>query len=150
MDKTPIQMAFQDYASHHRTPGNQFCHTFGIPAVLLSTLGLLGPLTIAGGLTGNEFIRLDAGTLTWSLGMIWYLAMDWKLALPFGLVSFGLYLVGRAIPLPALAAIFVVAWIVQFIGHGVYEKKSPAFFKSLSHFLVGPFWIFAKMVGYSS
>jgi uncharacterized membrane protein YGL010W len=47
---------------------------------------------------------------------------------------------------PALA-LFVFGWILQFIGHYIYEKRSPAFFQNLTHLLVGPLWILAKATG---
>jgi uncharacterized membrane protein YGL010W len=36
-------------------------------------------------------------------------------------------------------AIFVVAWIGQFIGHKI-EGKKPSFFKDLLFLLIGPIW----------
>ena len=48
---------------------------------------------------------------------------------------------------PIPLGLFVVGWIFQFIGHYVYEKRSPAFFRNLAHLLVGPLWIVAKAVG---
>ena len=45
---------FADYASYHRTPGNQACHYAGIPLIVLSLFTFLsavplldiGPLTL--------------------------------------------------------------------------------------------------------
>jgi uncharacterized membrane protein YGL010W len=37
-------------------------------------------------------------------------------------------------------ALFVVAWIGQFIGHH-YEGKRPSFFKDLQYLLIGPLWL---------
>lgn len=143
-----VQPYFKDYASFHKTPGNQMTHMFGIPMIVIAVLGLFGHLTFGDGFTGSELFRLDAGILVWLLGTIWYLFMEWKLALPFSLVTLGFYFLGRAIPVPALWGLFIVGWIIQYVGHIVYEHKSPAFYKSAEHLLVGPFWIFAKMVGY--
>ena len=143
-----IQARFQDYSSYHQTAGNQATHMVGIPMIVLSILGLMGHLDIVQGIAGSEYLRLDGGTLTWALAMVWYLFMDWKLGLPFGLVSLGLYFVGRAIPVPVLWGVFILGWIIQFFGHIRFEKKSPAFYKNAEHLLVGPFWIFAKMTGY--
>ncbi len=140
---------FKDYASYHKTPGNKFCHYFGIPLVMVTLLGLLsGWVAPANGLTGSEYFRLDGGMILWILGMAWYLVLDWKIAIPFGFVSLGLYFIGRAIPLSVLWGLFVLAWVLQFIGHYVFEKKSPAFFKNLQHLLVGPLWIFVRLIGY--
>ena len=37
-------------------------------------------------------------------------------------------------------AVFVVAWIGQFIGHKI-EGKKPSFFEDLKFLLVGPAWL---------
>ncbi len=42
------------------------------------------------------------------------------------------------------AALFVLAWIGQFIGHAV-EGKRPSFFKDLQFLLVGPLWLLADL-----
>ncbi len=42
--------------------------------------------------------------------------------------------------LPAAIAIFVAAWIGQFIGHEI-EGKKPSFFEDLKFLLVGPAWL---------
>jgi uncharacterized membrane protein YGL010W len=47
-------------------------------------------------------------------------------------------------PLPA--ALFVLGWIFQFVGH-VFERKPPEFFKDWRFLLVGARWWFAKMAG---
>lgn len=53
----------------------------------------------------------------------------------------------RALPLWASIGLFVAGWVVQFIGHHVYERKSPAFYRNLTHLLVGPLWILTKATG---
>lgn len=138
---------FDDYSSHHQTLGNKVTHYIGIPMIMMTLLGLLSQWVIGDGLTGSELIRLDGGTLLWVFAVLWYLSLDWRLALPFGMVAMGFYLGGRHLPLEWQVAGFVVGWIVQFIGHGVYEKKRPAFLDNLRHLLIGPLWVFARLVG---
>lgn len=52
-------------------------------------------------------------------------------------------------PAPA-AALFVVGWILQFVGHA-FEGKPPSFFSDPRFLLVGPAWyarrLFAKLAG---
>ena len=36
---------------------------------------------------------------------------------------------------------FVLGWAFQGVGHGVFEKNSPAFLKNLVHLLVGPAYL---------
>ena len=38
------------------------------------------------------------------------------------------------------AAVFIVAWIGQFIGHAI-EGRKPSFFEDVKFLLVGPAWL---------
>jgi uncharacterized membrane protein YGL010W len=40
---------------------------------------------------------------------------------------------------------FLGGWILQGVGHYVYEKNSPAFFRNFLHLAVGQLWIVAKV-----
>ncbi len=42
--------------------------------------------------------------------------------------------------------LFVLGWILQFIGHA-FEGKAPAFFKNPVYLLVGPVWVVKKIFG---
>jgi uncharacterized membrane protein YGL010W len=54
---------------------------------------------------------------------------------------------GRFIPPWPAFAVFVVGWVLQGVGHYVYEKNSPAFFRNFAHLAVGQLWILAKATG---
>lgn len=43
-------------------------------------------------------------------------------------------------------ALFVLGWVIQFIGHA-FEGKPPEFFKDWRFLLVGLRWWFAKLAG---
>ena len=51
---------------------------------------------------------------------------------------------GMAFLLNLAIAVFVVAWIGQFIGHKV-EGKRPSFLTDLVYLLVGPMWTLRKL-----
>jgi uncharacterized membrane protein YGL010W len=140
---------FADYSSYHRTGGNQVCHMIGIPLIVVTVFGLLSHLVPGGGLTGLEWFRVDGGTILWALASVWYVRAEWRLGLPFAWVTLGLYFVGRALPIPALWTLFVLGWIAQYFGHYHFERRSPAFYKNAEHLLVGPLWVFAKVLGRS-
>jgi uncharacterized membrane protein YGL010W len=70
-----------------------------------------------------------------------YLILDWRLALAMLPFAAGMYFLGRWMPLWLNAALFVLGWIFQFLGHSIYEKRQPAFLKNALHLLVGPLWI---------
>ena len=45
----------------------------------------------------------------------------------------------------ASTAVFIVSWIAQFIGHGVYEGRAPALLDNLMQALVlAPFFVFME------
>ena len=41
---------------------------------------------------------------------------------------------------------FVLGWILQFIGHA-FEGKAPSFFSDPTFLLIGPLWAWRKMTG---
>jgi uncharacterized membrane protein YGL010W len=134
---------FSDYASFHRTPGNKACHYVGIPLIVLSLFALLArvPLFELGGFT------VTAAELVLLASTAYYLTLDVALALIMLGTSIVLAAAGRVLPVSAAVALFVLGWVFQFVGHYVYEKKSPAFYRNLAHLLVGPLWILAKVSG---
>jgi uncharacterized membrane protein YGL010W len=141
---TPVLQAhFSDYSAFHRTPGNKACHYVGIPLIVLSLFALLArvPLFEAGGLTVTlAEVVLVAAT-------IYYLTLDAALAVMMLVTSVVLAAAGRMVPVSAAVVLFVLGWVFQFVGHYVYEKKAPAFFRNFAHLLVGPLWILAKVSG---
>jgi uncharacterized membrane protein YGL010W len=141
---TPVLRAhFADYAAFHGTAGNRACHYVGIPLIVLSLFGLLAqvPLFAAGG-----FVVTLAEALI-VLATAYYLTLDAALAVLMLAVSVILAATARRLGVPASAALFVLGWLLQFVGHYVYEKKSPAFFRNVIHLMVGPLWILAKATG---
>ena len=138
-----LRSHFADYAAFHRTPGNKACHSFGIPLIVLSSLALLARVSLVsvGGFTVTLAEVLILGFV------LYYLTLDVTLA-AFMLVAYaGTDAAGRFIGLGPAAALFVGGWILQGVGHYVYEKNSPAFFKNFAHLAVGQLWILAKAVG---
>ena len=141
---TPTLRAhFADYASFHGTAGNKACHYVGIPLIVLAVLALLArvPLFAVGGFTVTLAEVALVGVTAY------YLTLDAVLAAIMLAASAGLLVLGRPMPVWVAAVLFVLGWIFQFIGHYVYEKRSPAFYRNLAHLLVGPLWIVAKAVG---
>ena len=126
-------MLFADYASYHRTSGNKAFHRIGIPLIMLALLGMLARVPLIG--------PIDAAMLLIAVAEVVYLILDWRLGAVMLIVSALFYWVGWLLPLWLNVALFIVGWILQFVGHSVYEKRQPAFFKNALHLLVGPLWI---------
>ena len=133
-----IGSLFADYASHHQTQGNKWFHRFGIPMIMLSGLGMLARVHIAP--------YVDAAILLIIFAEVVYMILDWRLAALMLLVSAAFYFAGSALPFWVNVALFVFGWILQFVGHSVYEKRQPAFLTNALHLLVGPLWILNDVV----
>ena len=138
-----LRSHFAEYAAFHRTSGNKACHSLGIPTIVLSSLALLARVSLftVGGITLTLAEVLIAGFV------LFYFTLDATLAGLMLVVYAALDLAGRFIsPWPA-AGLFALGWILQGIGHYVYEKNSPAFLRNFAHLAVGQLWILAKAVG---
>jgi len=138
-----LRSHFDDYAAFHRTAGNKVCHSFGIPIIVLSSLALLArvPLFTVAGFT----VTLAEAMI--ALFTVYYLSLDATLA-GFMLTAYvALDVVGRFIGPWLAAGLLVFGWILQGVGHYVYEKNSPAFLRNFVHLAVGQLWILAKAVG---
>jgi uncharacterized membrane protein YGL010W len=140
-----LRSYFDDYAAHHATAGNKACHQVGIPLIVLSSFALLGKVAVftVGGFT------VTAAELLLAAVTVYYFTLDRALALMMAAASALMIAAGRFIGVWPALALFVFGWILQFVGHYVYEKRSPAFFRNATHLLVGPLWILAKATGRS-
>jgi uncharacterized membrane protein YGL010W len=87
-------------------------------------------------------------TLIAALAIVYYASLSLPLAVGITLafvVLFGIVNALRELPWPLWVtslAIFVAAWIGQFIGHAI-EGKRPSFFKDVQFLLIGPLWLVA-------
>ena len=133
-----IGTLFADYATYHRTPGNKWFHRFGIPLIMLGGLGMLARVPIVP--------YVDAAIVLIAAAAVVYFILDWRLAVMMLIVSIAFYSAGAAVPFWINVALFVAGWILQFVGHSVYEKRQPAFLTNAMHLLVGPLWILNDMV----
>jgi uncharacterized membrane protein YGL010W len=135
-----LRTHFADYASHHQTAGNRLCHSIGIPLIVFSLVALLSQVGLAA--VGGSTITLAHVVIV--AATLYYLTLDPLLAGGMLAYSLASLFVGRSLPWTVSLGLFVFGWILQFVGHYVYEKRSPAFLKNLTHLLVGPLWILAK------
>ncbi len=124
------------YGESHRHPTNERIHFVAIPAIMLSLVGLLFALHpwvayafVAASLVYYATLRSPAFFLTMLAGT----------ALLLGAV----HAMGSLV-LPLSAAIFVVAWVFQFIGHKI-EGRKPSFFEDIQYLWVGPLFVLSRL-----
>lgn len=139
MGANAMDRLWVDYQEEHQTRGNRICHMIGIPLIIFGLLSLLSIrlVTIAGWpIELSLIVLLVVGAID--------IALDAKLGALMLVSSFLLYLVARSLRDAAWtipAALFVIGWVCQYVGHGVYERRQPAFYKNLVHLLIGPLWV---------
>lgn len=150
-----IDSLLWEYGESHQTRFNKIIHYFCVPAIFFSIIGLLAAIPTGGILKDTVSIELSPylhlGTLVILLGLIYYLRLSLLLfmgMLVFSvLVLFGVNAIATLdfAPLWAIMlAIFVVAWIVQFIGHN-HEGKKPSFLKDIQFLMIGPAWTLSHL-----
>ncbi len=141
-----IQWYLDKYGESHQNATNKLIHWVCVPAIMFSLLGLIFAIPFPGG--RGLFTNWAAVFL--AMALIYYLRLSLPMFLGFvvitGLLLLGihsLYLAlgeqGGALALASLA-IFVLAWIGQFIGHKI-EGKKPSFLEDIQFLLIGPAWL---------
>ena len=137
----PIDRWFASYSDDHRNDTNQAIHVVAVPAILWSVIAVLWCIPAPGTLfkpgiwaalpmfaawlfDQRSSRRLGTGMLLVFLALS---ALTWWLHGALG--SSGL--------LKLAVAVFVAAWIAQFVGHRI-EGRKPSFFTDLVYLLSGP------------
>lgn len=122
-----------DYGADHRTRGNLVCHAFGVTLIVFGILSMLAEVRVG---------PLTAGEILIAAVVLYYATLDLPLAGAMLAAFAVLDLAARAVGdwRVGLAA-FLIGWVFQAVGHAVYEKNRPAFFKNLQHLFVGPLFL---------
>lgn len=133
-----------EYNESHRHPTNKRLHWLCVPPIVVTVFGFLRALPLGDG-------WLNAATVVGVLALIYYLLLSWRLALGMVPVLIAVLVLVEAshavlgtLHLPAMVAVFVLAWIGQFVGHRI-EGKKPSFFKDLQFLMIGPLWLLADV-----
>ncbi|MDY7548092.1 DUF962 domain-containing protein [Glaciimonas sp. Gout2] len=134
MQATPrkIDALLRAYAESHRNHTNEIIHCICVPAIVFALLGLLWAL--------HPFVA----TIAAIAALIYYGSLSLSFAAGMVLMVALMLLILDSIPgnwvLPLSVAVFVAAWIGQFIGHHI-EGKKPSFFDDLRFLLIGPLFV---------
>ncbi|SDM15939.1 Uncharacterized membrane protein YGL010W [Janthinobacterium sp. OK676] len=127
-----IDTLLAQYGESHRNHVNEWVHIVCVPLIVFSLLGLLW--------SAHPSVAL----LCSILALYYY----YKLSRPFaaGMLAMLAAMLGLLLLMPPLTilpaslALFVLAWIGQFIGHQI-EGKKPSFLDDLRFLLVGPLFV---------
>lgn len=145
----PVDRWFANYADDHRNATNQAIHVVCVPLILWSVIALLWliPVPPALGRDGAwagmamAMAAIHYYRLSRPLGLVMALTL-----VALGFLTHGLHVSLGATKLLWLAvAVFVLAWIGQYIGHR-YEGRKPSFLTDLAYLLIGPAWVMGKLM----
>lgn len=129
-----------EYSASHRNPTNKLLHWICVPPIVFSVACALMVIPLGYG-------HYNAATFVGVLTLLYYFRLSWRLALGmtviFLLAYWAVVTLHAALGFKLLwlsIAIFVLAWIGQFVGHH-FERARPSFFKDLQFLLIGPLWL---------
>ena len=138
-----------EYGESHADPTNKLLHWICVPSIVFSLMGLIWSIPIPDAFAAVS-PWLNWATVLAVLALVYYASLSIRLAVGIAVVfaaMFALIVALAGLPWPLWAsslAIFVVAWIGQFVGHSV-EGTRPSFFKDLQFLLIGPLWLLAAL-----
>ncbi len=139
-----IEPFFIKYGESHQNKTNKLIHWICVPSIFFSLMGLLYLIPFPFEKTWN----LNWAAVLLTLGLIFYFRHSFPIFMGFVLICLlvlkGVDLFysafGSENTLYIMLAIFVFAWIGQFIGHKI-EGKKPSFFDDIKYLLIGPAWL---------
>jgi len=142
-----IDLLFAEYAESHRNSTNKLIHWICVPLIFWTILGFIslipsphfcapyfGCISLVS-LIAVILVTLFYLRLSLLIGFIMIFAMllmehlAYAINIHFGHKSWMVFL-----------AVFVITWILQFVGHKI-EGKKPSFLKDLQFLLIGPVWL---------
>jgi uncharacterized membrane protein YGL010W len=142
----PIDRWFSAYSADHEDARNQLLHVLCVPAIVWSVMALLYAIPLGE--------ALPVGSVAWiaaALTIVFWIRLSIRLGVgaalcmlaSLGITDYVYAQFGDVTLAQAAVAVFVIAWIGQFIGHA-YEGKRPSFLTDLVYLLIGPIWVLGK------
>ena len=131
-----IEQWFSLYGESHQNPTNIIIHKVAVPLIYFSVVALISALPGLIGLISLSVVSIAA--------LCFYFVLSVKLGIVMSIFTALSIYVASSISshvVEIAVAVFVVAWVFQFVGHKV-EGKKPSFLDDLSFLLIGPAWVF--------
>jgi len=141
-----IDALLDEYGASHVNPINKAIHWICVPPIVWAVVAMLWSVPTPWQV-GSGIVPLNWAVIALVLAQIYYFRLSRRLGM--GLMLYNLAMLWLTAELETRSpwplwqvalAVFVVAWIGQFIGH-VLEGKRPSFFKDLQFLLIGPAWL---------
>ena len=127
-----IDTLLAKYSESHQNHTNELIHLVCVPVIVFSLLGLVWAIHPLAAVA----VTLASLVYYFQLSRPFGVGMLIMAALMLGLLN----MMPQQAVLPLSIAIFVLAWIGQFIGHKI-EGKKPSFLDDVRFLLIGPLFV---------
>ena len=131
-----IDKLLAQYSESHLNPTNEVIHFICVPVIVFTLLGLLWS------------VHWVLAVLVTIAALVYYAKLSRPFAVGMALMSALMLLLLAALPdqaiLPLSIAIFVLAWVGQFVGHQI-EGKKPSFLEDVRFLLIGPLFVLSSL-----
>ena len=144
-----VERLLDEYRESHQNETNQLIHNIFVPLIFLSAIGMLWDVKLPVELTFLQGESLNVAMIVAVAVFAYYLALSFAVSIGImavtlvGMLACYFYTGTTSVWVISLA-VFVVSWIMQFVGHKI-EGKKPSFLKDIEFFLVGPMWVLTKL-----
>ncbi|MFQ3208337.1 MAG: YGL010W-like membrane protein [Glaciecola sp.] len=137
-----VERLINKYGESHTNKTNIMIHAVAVPAIYFVTIGLLWSIPVP------EFMQAMKITFAHVLAiptLYYYFKLSGPIGAAMTLLTLAAFGVIKLLIMFHLSVwmfslgLFVVMWVLQFIGHHV-EGKKPSFFEDLRYLLIGPAW----------
>ena len=137
-----IEHLINQYGESHTNKINILIHAIAVPAIYWVSIGLIWSIPTP------EFLYAMDVTFAHVIAipvLYYYFRLSGPIGAAMTLLTIAVFLSIDALAKTGMViwqfslVLFVIMWILQFIGHHI-EGKKPSFFKDLQFLLVGPAW----------
>ncbi|KAK2873500.1 hypothetical protein FQN49_002316 [Arthroderma sp. PD_2] len=152
-----LEKQFLFYGAYHHHPVNVVIHITCVPVIMLCMFllaGSAGPLFDVPEAISVQHLPANAGTIAAFVYLALYMLMEPVAgALLAPLLLSGTAWMNHLVSAYGTTAVYwslavqAVAWILQFVGHGVFEGRAPALLDNLLQaFFLAPFFVWLEVL----
>ncbi len=142
-----IDLLFAEYGESHRNATNKLIHWICVPLIFWTILGFISLIP------SKSICFIYIGCISYislaamALVTIFYMRLSFLIGLIMIFVmllmesfAYGINIRFKENSWIVYLAVFIITWILQFVGHKI-EGKKPSFLKDLQFLLIGPIWL---------
>jgi uncharacterized membrane protein YGL010W len=128
-----IDRLLGQYAESHRHPTNVLIHWICVPIIVWCVLAFAYAI--------HPYVAW-AGSV---VALVYYVTLSSRMAAVMAVLTVAALVTLPFVPHPAIvaAALFVVTWVFQFVGHHI-EGKKPSFLDDVRFLMIGPLFLLGK------